>query len=436
MWTRDDKMRIRWKKAIWVILFLLITLLNVILTNGLLRRKESEQTKVESKLPYGNYLPDSENPLIRVVLKTSGFQGIVHAEVQLRSESGLMIENSQEETKTFTIKPDSDLFEEGRIRVKPKKKGERIEIISFTRGCGTPSYRGELELYSTAEGIVIVNEVPLEEYLYGVVPSEMPATYEREALKCQAVCARSYAYCQMLNFAYPEYQAHVDDSVSFQVYGNSGEKESTTKAVKETAGKKLWYEGQVVKTYYYSTSSGHSTDVRAWGSEVTEAKSYLKGIPICDQYGNAYEKDIPWYRWKASIPQELLRQLLELNTGKVIGTLENIEVTKRGAGDVALQLTIKGSQGTVIVETENKIRAALGGDGYQIEKQDQTVIQSAKLLPSAFFTIAKIGENYIIEGGGYGHGIGMSQNGANEMAKTGKNYKDILQFFYSNAKVE
>ncbi len=406
------------------------------MTHGLLKWKNPRQTKVESILPYGDYLPDSENPLIRVVLKTNGFRGITHPEVQLRSPGGLMIGNGQKETKTFTVKPDSDLFQSGSIRIKTIRAEDKIEIISFTRGCGVPSYRGELELYSTAEGIVIVNEVPLEEYLYGVVPSEMPASYEMEALKCQAVCARSYAYCQMLNFAYPEYQAHVDDSVSFQVYGNSGEKDSTTKAVRETSGKKLWYKGQVVKTYYYSTSSGHSTDIRAWGSEITETKTYLKGIPICDKKGNAYEKDLPWYRWKANIPQDVLRQLLELNTGKVIGTLENVEVTKRGTGNIALQITIKGSQGEVIIETENKIRTVLGGDGYRIEKQDGTVINSTKLLPSAFFTIAKIGETYIIEGGGYGHGIGMSQNGANEMAKTGKNYKDILQFFYADAKVE
>ena len=111
-------------------------------------------------------------------------------------------------------------------------------------------------------------------------------------------------------------------------------------------------------------------------------------------------------------------------------------MTKRGAGDVALELTVKGSQNSATIKTENKIRTALGGTGYNIEKQDGSIVKSTKLLPSAFFTIAKSGENYIIEGGGYGHGIGMSQNGANEMAKTGKTYRDILQFFYQGAKVK
>ena len=85
---------------------------------------------------------------------------------------------------------------------------------------------------------------------------------------------------------------------------------------------------------------------------------------------------------------------------------------------------------------KNKIRRALGGKGYQIEKQDGTVVDSQNLLPSAFFQIEKSEGNYIINGGGYGHGIGMSQNGANEMAKCGKTYIEILQLFYQEVTVE
>lgn len=435
-WTREQELLMKFKK-IWLYIWIFgAATCTVALTHKLLTYNRNEQLKMESQLPYGNYLPDSENPLIRVVLKTNGFQGIAHTEVELKSEGGLCIEGEEKGVAHIKIEPDDARFQNGSIRISPQNEEKRIQVSSLIRGCGTPSYRGVMELYTTAEGIVIVNEVPLEEYLYGVVPSEMPASYHMEALKCQAVCARSYAYCQMLNFAYPGYQAHVDDSVSFQVYGNSGEKEATTKAVKETAGKKLMFQGQVVKTYYYSTSSGHSTDIGAWGSTITEDKKYLKGVPICDEKGNAYEEKLPWYRWKAIIQQNVLQGLLEDYTGRELGKLQEVSVTKRGTGDVALQLTVKGSQGSAVVETENKIRTALGGTGYNIEKQDGSIVKSTKLLPSAFFSIAKSGENYIIEGGGYGHGIGMSQNGANEMAKTGKTYRDILQFFYQGAKVK
>ena len=434
-WTREQELLMKFKKICIYIWILSTATCTVALTHKLLTYNRNEQLKMESQLPYGNYLPDSENPLIRVVLKTNGFQGIAHPKVELRAEGGLCI-GEEKEAETITIEPDDARFQSGSIRISPQNEEERIEVSSLSRGCGIPSYRGVMELYATAEGIVIVNEVPLEEYLYGVVPSEMPASYHMEALKCQAVCARSYAYCQMLTFAYPGYEAHVDDSVSFQVYVNSGEKEATTKAVKETAGKKLMFQGQVVKTYYYSTSSGHSTDIGAWGSTITEDKKYLKGVPICDEKGNAYEEKLPWYRWKATVSQDVLCGLIENYAGKELGKLQEVSVTKRGTGDVALQLTVKGSQGSAVVETENKIRTALGGTGYNIEKQDGSIVKSTKLLPSAFFTIAKSGENYIIEGGGYGHGIGMSQNGANEMAKTGKTYRDILQFFYQGAKVK
>ncbi len=451
---------------------LLAGLFNAMLLQKLLLKQEKQdQQNLESRLPTGDYLPDAENPLIRVVIKTDGFKQITHSEVRLSSEYGMDIIVRTEGTKSgaanitqqlspgeiLTLTPEHELFRHGSIRITPKfKDGDsqtetlfdvsstqissnditRINIHSLTRGYGTPSYRGIMELYSTPEGIVIVNELPVEEYLYAVVPSEMPASYEAEALKCQAICARSYAYCQMLVYGYPEYYAHVDDSVSYQVYGNSKEQETTTRAVNETSGKKLWYENQVVKTYYYSTSCGHSTNVEAWGTKQSESNQYLQGVPIYDEQGNAYERSLPWYKWEATISQKTLENLIELNTGKEIGSLQNIEVTKQGTGGIALQLTVTGTTKTITVETENKIRAALGGSGYEIKKQDGTVIQSTKLLPSAFFTIEKNGKSYIIEGGGYGHGIGMSQNGANEIAKTGKTYEQILQFFYSGTQVK
>lgn len=409
----------------------------------LVEREENVQENVESRLPMGNHLPDAENPLMRVVIKTNGFKQIVHTQVQISAANGLNIQikentnaDTTEDGEIITITPDHELFQNGSIRITPKTDAERINIHSITRGYGKPSYRGTIELFSTAEGIVIVNELPVEEYLYAVVPSEMPASYEMEALKCQAICARSYAHCQMLTYGYPEYYAHVDDSVSYQVYGNSKEQESTTQAVNATHGKKLWYQNQVVKTYYYSTSSGYSTSVEAWGTKLGSGNQYLRGVAICDEQGNAYEHSLPWYKWEAVIPQKTLENMIELNTGKEIGGLQNIEITKKGVGDIALQLTITGTAKTVTIDTENKIRFALGGSGYQIKKQDGTVIQSTTLLPSAFFTIAKSAENYIIKGGGYGHGIGMSQNGANEIAKTGKTHEEILQFFYPGTKVQ
>lgn len=400
---------------------------------------------IESKLPKGKSSEDvgqpEANPLIRVVIKTDGFRQTAHPQAGFQAADGLVVTAGEERKEcapgeVLTILPDDALFQNGTVRIESRNPSDRITVTTLNRGYGVPSYRGSFELTATAEGIVIVNELYMEEYLYAVVPSEMPASYEAEALKAQAVCARSYACVQTQGFSYPEYRAHVDDSTSFQVYGNSKEQEQAVQAVDATKGEKLWYNHQVITAYYYSTSCGKSTSIEAWGTQLNEGNQYLQSVNICDGSGRSYEENLPWYRWTASIPEQTLSNLIGLNTASDIGTLQSVTVTKQGAGGIVLQITAKGSKGSVTVDTENKIRRALGGSGYRIEKQDGTVVDSSLLLPSAFFTIEKAGGNYIIRGGGFGHGIGMSQNGANEMAKAGKTYKEILQLFYRDVSIE
>ena len=398
------------------------------------QKTEQDAAQKEQKQKSGE-----QQTVIRVLLKTDGYADEVHPNVSVLAKGGLVLEGKnrkQEATEgeTVTIAPDDPLFEGGSVWVKPAKEGDPITISSLNRGYGTPSYRGKLELFSTAQGIAVVNELPLEEYLYAVVPSEMPASYEEEALKAQAVCARSYACCHMEGQAYPEYRANVDDSTAYQVYGNSAEQEKTIAAVDSTRGEKLTYNGNVVKAYYFSTSCGKTTSVEAWGTKVTDANSYLKGIKV-EEDGVCYEKDLPWFAWNCDIPVETISNLFGLNTGQDVGTISKIEITKRGAGDVALEMKVTGTKGSAVIRTENKIRSALGGSGYEIHKQDGTAAASAKLFPSACFTVEKKGESFHFEGGGYGHGIGMSQNGANEMAKKGKDYKTILGMFYNGVEI-
>lgn len=380
-----------------------------------------------------------DNPNIRVLLMTDGYVNIVHPSVSVSADGGLSLacgEECQEtaEGETVEFAPDDPRFQSGIIRISAKDGGE-ITLNSIKRGYGTPSYAGTLELRTTAEGIVIINELPLETYLCKVVPSEMPASYELEALKAQAVCARSYAYRQMQDYGYPEYEAHVNDSTDYQVYGNSKAQEATNQAVMETQGQVVRYQGQIVTTYYYSTSCGKTAGLEAWGTESGEGNQYLQSVEVKDGDGD-YEAGLPWYRWEARIPAADLSKLVSQNTGTNIGNLKSIEVTKSGAGGVALQICAVGDGGTVTVDTENKIRRALGGGSYEIVKQDGTAVGSSALLPSAFFTIRKEGDTFVISGGGFGHGIGMSQNGANEMAKKGKNYIDILTLFYQDVEIK
>ena len=379
------------------------------------------------------------NPNIRVLIMSTGYENIAHPEVTVTAAGGLVVESGQgteemEAGQLLTLRPDDGRFAAGKVRIQAKDGGD-LTLASIKRGCGQPSYAGVLELRTTAEGIVIINELPVESYLCRVVPSEMPASYELEALKAQAVCARSYAFRQMAEYGYPEYEAHVNDSTDYQVYGNSAVQESATKAVEETAGQVVRYQGQIVTTYYYSTSCGRTTNVEAWGTKPGKANAYLQSVEVKGKTGD-YEKELPWYRWEARIPKETLSRLIRKNTRKDIGMVEEVKVTKRGPGDVALAIRVTGREGTVTVKTENKIRRALGGEGYEIQKQDGTTASSSKLLPSAFFTVKKEKDCFVIRGGGYGHGIGMSQNGANEMAKQGMDYREILTLFYQGVTIE
>ncbi len=397
-------------------------------TESWIPEKKHKAEKVEKKAK------DTEtDKMIRVLLKTDNFQSIYHPSIEVSSKGGLQIETRD---GTRKVEGNKSVKVKETASIRSLNQEDKITIHSIKRGCGAPSYAGEIELMKTEEGIVIVNELPLEAYLCGVVPSEMSASYEMEALKAQAVCARCYAYNQMENLAYSEYKAHVDDSVSFQVYNNWGQNEKTNQAVEETKNKMLWYGNNVAKTYFYSTSNGYSTSVEAWGSNLVDENKYLSGVEIVNEEGVAYEEEASWYRWSAQIADEVLEKIVERNAGKNIGRLKNVKVTKRGPGNIVQCLEIRGSKDTIVVETENKIRRILGGKGYEITRQDGKVVDSMELLPSAFFTVEKSGSDYVLNGGGYGHGIGMSQNGANELAKSGKTYEEILEFFYPGTNVE
>ena len=142
-----------------------------------------------------------ENPDIRVLLMTDGYQKETHARAVLSSESGLVVnwgDREEEVEEKLTVEPEDDRFKEGVIRV--RARDGKVKVETLHRGYGMPSYAGIIELRVAGEGLVLINELPLETYLEGVVPSEMPASYEPEALKAQAVCARSFACRQMESF--------------------------------------------------------------------------------------------------------------------------------------------------------------------------------------------------------------------------------------------
>lgn len=390
---------------------------------------------------------------IRVIIKTSGFRDIFFNEAVFCADSGMIVEIGEESYETapgemVVFNPDTEDFNEGRIKLIPKS-GE-IQFQSVNRGVGTPSYGGTIEVSLYDEGIVIVNEVGIEDYLKKVVPSEMPSGFNLEALKCQAVCARSYAYTELSNNYYSAYGAHIDDSIQFQVYNNSQRAESTDTAVDETAGQVLSYNGEVVKTYYYSTSCGSTTDVTLWGNTTenypyfvaecvggvdrgltltveSEFNTFIKGENEAD-----YDYDCTLYRWSMEESVKEISEGFARSTGKNVGNITDIEVLERVNGGAAVKVKVTGDKGETVIDSESAIRAAFGNANVDMNTKSGTTRYAN--LPSTFCVFEKVTEGkkltgFKITGGGYGHGIGMSQNAANKMAES-MTYAQILEFFY------
>ena len=390
---------------------------------------------------------------IRVIIKTSGFRDIFFNEAVFCADSGMIVETGEEsyETapgETVVFNPDTEDFNEGRIKLIPKS-GE-IQFQSVNRGIGTPSYGGTIEVSLYDEGIVVVNEVGIEDYLKKVVPSEMPSGFNLEALKCQAVCARSYAYTELSNNYYSAYGAHIDDSIQFQVYNNSQRAESTDTAVDETAGQVLSYNGEVVKTYYYSTSCGSTTDVTLWGNTTenypyfvaecvggvdrgltltveSEFNTFIKGENEAD-----YDYDCTLYRWSMEESVKEISEGFARSTGNNVGNITDIEVLERVNGGAAVKVKVTGDKGETVIDSESAIRAAFGNANVDMNTKSGTTKYAN--LPSTFCVFEKVTEGkkltgFKITGGGYGHGIGMSQNAANKMAES-MTYAQILEFFY------
>ena len=431
---------------------------------------------------------------IRVLLKTTGFGSIHHDKVELTCSSDYIISDNESEIihkagETVVIEPGSELLANGRIKITPVSDLGKIQLLSITRSSANPKYRGSIEVAESNGGLIVVNELPLEEYLYAVIPSEMPTYYGVEALKVQAVCARSYAYRHLMANSLREYGAHVDDSVSYQVYNNIPENEDSILAVKDTYGKVIQYNGNVITAYYFSTSCGHTTNVEhVWANG--EATPYLKGKLIAansasdndftkeenfrnfilNNTSEGYESEFNWYRWTVTIDVDdikenidsILSSRYEANSSLVLtlvsgegddedavfesipvtslGAIKDIKVLKRGVGGIISELLIVGSNNTVKVLTEYNIRLILSPVKDILIRHDQSQVNNLKLLPSAFCIIDRNEENGVLKsltitGGGYGHGVGMSQNGVKALVDAGKEYDEIVEYFYEGTNV-
>ncbi len=444
---------------------------------------------------------------IRVLLKQEQSGGIFHdwIKVSCDADINILVNGQVVETcpRDATISFDGNdkdkqtMQEIGRIQIVPATLSARMNVKSASAEEGR-KYRGTIELFFAEEGIVVVNELPLEEYLYSVVPSEMPASYPADALQAQAICARTYAYTHLLRAGYPAYGAHVDDSTSYQVYNHIQEQESTTEAVRATYGKILFGpDNSPASTFYYSTSCGVGADTNVWKTEEAKTITYIKsdvlnpdrqkndtmtaGTGAIENSLNLLNEDFetyitsvneedfeanePWYRWTYEVKgieaKEMFRRLqtryhannklvLTWNKGrneyesknlKEFRTISNLWVEKRGPGGYADELIIETDKGKFKLISEHNIRYVLNDGKAKVILQNGKEVESKNLLPSGFFAIepsfkSKQLTGYRLLGGGFGHGVGMSQNGAKNMALKGYTVSDIISFFYTNCEVK
>ena len=160
--------------------------------------------------------------------------------------------------------------------VKPESEDGKIYLCNGNGTAVSNGYAGTIEVRSTENGYTVVNELPLEEYLYAVVPSEMPSSFSPEALKTQAVCARSYVYMQLMRADLAAYGAHINDSTSYQVYNKVEKTKESVAAVDATCGQVLTWIGKVVEAYYFSTSLGYTDTAEIWNVDDPSSYGYLK----------------------------------------------------------------------------------------------------------------------------------------------------------------
>lgn len=451
---------------------------------------------------------------IRVLLMTDDYEKTLHDRIEITADVPFTLTYglpTEQKTKSFkpgevlVVERNSELFEGditrasgNSITIKPNVLTGKLVLNNVKRHQGKPAYRGFLEIKNTENGMAVVNELPLEEYLYSVVPSEMPSAYPKEALKTQAICARTYAYGLMLHAGYPQYGAHVNDSVAYQVYNNITETETTTTASKETYGQLLWYpaDNTPAETYFYSTSCGVGTDANVWKGTINKSLQYLHGKEltkaaidtematgvsnsnaeimtrlqdnkafaefIMKKDPEAFEVEEPWYRWTYEVEKidvNRIKQNLE-NRFKTVSTLilteydegfvsepiqdfkyiKNIYIQKRGLGGVADELIIETDAGTYMVIAEYNIRYVLNNGDTKVLRQNGKYVSVGEIIPSAYINIElrlKDGKvtGYYIVGGGMGHGVGMSQVGSKYMAEAGYNCSQILNYFYDDCKI-
>lgn len=346
---------------------------------------------------------------------------------------------------------------DGYLQVWPKQENNpRVLTVNGRK------YRGDIEIRRyTDSDLTVINILGMEEYLYGVVPYEIEADSPLEAIKAQAVAARTYAYRNRGSSAYKKWGFDMVDTVQSQVYkGYDGERASTNQAVDETKGKKMLYNGKLAQVFYFASSGGMTANVKeVWGGEI----EYLLSVP------DPYESETsPNYIWEKTLTAEEIKKILFISNVE-LGDILSVSAEEYSPSGRVTKLRITGTQGSITYLNEDtRMIFSLNSQKYSIQSAGNVVVKAgdgslktlaldgrtvvsasgASILSSANSAIAVTGAGnnvrkvsmssgeYVFSGKGWGHGVGMSQEGAKGFARNGYNYEEILKHYYTGIIVE
>ncbi|MBU1487467.1 SpoIID/LytB domain-containing protein [bacterium] len=272
-------------------------------------------------------------------------------------------------------------------------------------------YRGKIRLLHREDGLFnVINELPVEEYLYGVIKYEISPAWPIESVKAQAVAARTYALKHLGKHGLKGFD--LLSSPADQAYGGmEAEDPRATQAVDETRDEIISYKDEIINAVYHADSGGVTEDdLFVWSDD----EPYL--TPVKDSFG----QDSPHRSWSAILSLGRIRENLNKNTAYEIGQIESIEVAEYSPSGRVAALRINHSYGIDRIRS-NTFRIAL----------------NPGIIRSTFFKLKTLPDSEVeFEGNGWGHGVGMSQWGARDMASLGYTYQDILKHYYKGVEIE
>jgi stage II sporulation protein D len=287
-------------------------------------------------------------------------------------------------------------------RILPLQAGTEVRVAGH-------SYRGRLWLKAVGGQLALVNQVGLEDYLKGVLPSEIPTSWPIESLKAQAIAARSFAVAKAQKAVQQPWD--LDDSTASQAYkGADGEQGAPNQAVDATRGEVLCWAQSVVEAYFHSNSGGYTADAaEVWGGP---APPYLRGG------SDSASEDQPHYAWSATVPLEEAQRRLEA-AGLWKGFLAGVRGQERSDSGRWISVVLVGEGELRKLVSANAFRMALGADR----------------LRSTNFKVRVKDDALVFDGLGWGHGVGLSQEGARVLALQGVKCRGILEHYYPGTRL-